>query len=510
METVITVGGLEVPKAQCRAIGGKYYIIGNPNVYDSGECYLISSTGRYYRADSQYIIWNHTDNCYIDSRSLPLGYVVGIVDDYTHNVCYNPKKMLSLITSTEIRKVTPTYAGNFDYDERVDCLVAKGITDDRIRRIYSNQPRTIYNKFDTGIYGLNGSSNEDVLYSSGMLIENDNYKNLAKLLGGLTFGVEIETDNGYIPENHLLKTGFSPIKDGSIGGLEYVSIPGGDSSQIERVIRFSEAAKLLCSVGDRTSLHVHIGNILPKSNYSDQEFKVFTLAMWMLVLQVQQEMFDIIPNYKNTYRYWNSKNGMNHCQFLPNLTLFDNNVFKEDKLDVTELDKYFNIIFRFMNDGQPADRHYNSTTRLHRKHESPKWNINSRYYSVNFYNLLFSNSKTVEFRTHSGTVNPIKIINWIIIVNSLVRYAKKYTKEIINREIKVNLKDVLAELADNFGEESNEYNRFVADYLIKYVASRKERFLMARMDNDNYANEFDVDAKYNFSIDKNNLITKTK
>ena len=508
METVVTVGGLEVPKVQCRAIAGKYYIIGDSKVYNSGECYRIESTGKYYRADSQYIIWNHTDNCYIDSRVIPLGYAVGIVDDYTHDVAYNPVGMLNLITNAGLRKVTPTYKGDFEYDERVDAFIAKGTTDDRIRRAYENQPRVRYNKFDVGLYGLNGSSSEETLYESGELIEEGRFENLSKLLGGLTFGVEIETESGYIPEAHLLRTGFAPLKDGSIGGLEYVSIPGGDASQLERIVRFSEAAKLLCTVGDRTSLHIHVGNILPKSNYSDQEFKVFTLAMWMLTLQVQQEMFDIIPNYKNTYRYWNSKNGMNHCQFLPNLTLFDNNIFSNGKLDVAELDKYFNIIFRFMNDGQPADRHYNPTTRRHRKHDGSKWHINSRYYSVNFYNLLFSNSKTVEFRTHSGTVNPIKIINWILIVNSLVRYAKKYTKEIINREIKVNLKDVLSELGDNFGEESNEYNRFVAKHLTDYVTSRKEHFLMARMDGDNYASEFDRDCQYTFG--KENLITKIK
>jgi len=63
-------------------------------------------------------------------------------------------------------------------------------------------------------------------------------------------------------------------------------------------------------------------------------------------------------------------------------------------------------------------------------------------------------------------------------------------------------------LGDNFGEESTEYNRFVAKHLSDYVTSRKEHFLMARMDGDNYASEFDQDRQYTFG--KENLITKIK
>ena len=55
-----------------------------------------------------------------------------------------------------------------------------------------------------------------------------------------------------------------------------------------------------------------------------------------------------------------------------------------------------------------------------------KWNINIRYYWVNFINILFYNkAKTVEFRFLRPTYNFNKIVGWMYIFNAILIYAEQ-------------------------------------------------------------------------------------
>ena len=54
---------------------------------------------------------------------------------------------------------------------------------------------------------------------------NNNVQNLSLLFKDLTFGLEFETTNGIIPSSKLNCLPLLPLRDGSINGLEYVTIP---------------------------------------------------------------------------------------------------------------------------------------------------------------------------------------------------------------------------------------------------------------------------------------------
>ena len=60
---VVTIKGEEVPISQCKKFNKEYYKIGDPNVKDSGDCYLVGN--KYYREETKLIVFNHTYNKYV-------------------------------------------------------------------------------------------------------------------------------------------------------------------------------------------------------------------------------------------------------------------------------------------------------------------------------------------------------------------------------------------------------------------------------------------------------------
>lgn len=340
-------------------------------------------------------------------------------------------------------------------------------------------------------------------------ITKDSYK-LAKLLKGLSFGIEFETSCGRIREQDLSLLGVIPLRDGSIKGFEYTTIPYGmkDSSLKEtdtlNLAKDLVTLQKLCleltqktKITNSCSMHLHIGGA--------RKDKLYLIALYMLAYQLQDEMFLMQPMFKlDAPKYLGSQK--NYCQKLDHLDLFKNCIFDKSSIlkenYCNNVDLHFNNIFKFLSGGFSIGSKFNRKTYVHPYQR--KWERTARYHWVNLVNCVFSDSGTIEFRLHSSTLNFTKVLNWLLICAAIVKYAETHTKEIVSGSMKnINLDTVLLGYSNNFRDKknTNAYGLFVYNYLKAYVKERnlyfkeqasKELFLGL--------DDMEKDSKYEFNF----------
>ena len=149
----------------------------------------------------------------------------------------------------------------------------------------------------------------------------------------------------------------------------------------------------------------------------------------------------------------------------------------------------------WLSGGHAPDNIFNA--KVHKHPQAHKWDRKSRYYWMNAMNTIFSERGTVEFRPHTPTTNPQKIVNWLFICNAIVRYASLHSKSILtDRKQKITLNKVLDYYAENFGSTG----RFLSEYLKAYVTERKEKFIRDYERGDKISNwEIEEDKDYLFN-----------
>ena len=75
---VITIKGEELPISQCRKFNKLYYKLGNINIQNSGDCYLIN--GKCYREETGLIVYNYSIKEYVILNDNLLQGVVDVAD----------------------------------------------------------------------------------------------------------------------------------------------------------------------------------------------------------------------------------------------------------------------------------------------------------------------------------------------------------------------------------------------------------------------------------------------
>ena len=281
---------------------------------------------------------------------------------------------------------------------------------------------------------------------------------LDKYVGGLTFGAEFETSSGFVPHNKLLKLGVAPLRDGSISGYEYTTVP---MSSINHLYAITNELSKTCRVTHRDAFHIHIGNV-PRTNE-------FVLKMWEVVQNVQDEMYTLVPGYKLKDKYGIKRRGDNYTNPLPTID-FRNTAQAEAN------------IARFLSDGQTEVLDVTPRKHPSDRSGSSKWNIRSRYTLVNFINLVYNKTGTVEFRLHQGTINQYKVIYWLLINVALVRAAMAGRTDLKTLDAVIN--------HANFGTD-------VQRALLSYVETQKTYFANYKVGDDvEYRRESNEDAMY--------------
>jgi len=426
-ELVVTINGKKTEKSNCRLINKEYYLIGDNEIKDSGDVYLIDD--RYVRENTGRIAFNHSVNCYqLKNENLIYGivsmddrcvfekghfnknedFVTLVEKDKTINLCINEKIInrsfreemstgiyyhISLRKASQfnsIKKISRELKESLAYD-------SIGIMDKYISR-YDNKYNPIINK---------------------------NIEKYSKAIGNLTFGFEFETIKGSIPKPKLDNLPLIPLRDGSIEGLEYVTIPLKGSKGIKAIIDCVKELDKRTIYNNDCSMHLHIGNV-PRT-------PEFILAFYKLASAYQEEVFSMFPLYK---KYNFDVKRKNYSKPFP----LDEINFKLDpKINIKnkeDLDKNFNILFKHL-----AERKnfYDYDCDLNNVSFHPsdpnghqKWNIKKRYYAVNFIPLIFGNKQTIEFRIHTPTYDIDKILNFLFINSYLINYTIKNQEKILS------------------------------------------------------------------------------
>lgn len=472
---VTTVSGKIAKRTDCRRIRGEFYKIGDHTVKNSGECYLIKSkeTGKesYIRQDSDLIEYNHTIGEYVRVKEYP-NLIFGYINsNYVKG--YFEEDLLNNINASNYRAYR---SESRSYDGELPTMSQKGF-------YYSNADGRWYSTDESLDYRVNGfirASYKGIQENYGavgntmfntVLETKDQYEKqlvysnidaFNKFLFGYSLGLEFETSLGKISKRDMYRYGLLPLKDGSITGFEYTTIPYFDSPK--RLSQISEMCDVLTEnteVDNRCSFHVHFGN-----TRTDRDFIV---SLYVLLYNLQDELFELNLPYKTSSEHVaNSSSKKNYCKKF-NLLMIDDIDFSDYKKGRNEA---YNKIFKFLNENNSASQEYNRKNKKHIREGQNKWNYKNRYFFVNFMNMFFSNNSTVEFRLSDPTTNRYKVLYNLFIFSAILKYAENNIRKIISRKEKITLKDVIDSVYSEIGTQQAEE---LKDNVNKYINEQRLR-----------------------------------
>ena len=489
---VVTINNETLPISKTRKYDSGFYKIGDNKVKDSGDCYLMEN-GSYYRVETEQIVWDYSTNEY----SFTKGLTFGVIDDKLTRG-YFKKDMNSVIVEMEdgykmyvLNKSTieKNYAfreklsdGNFYHISRMKAY-------DFIKKVPPTNDYKTSLPYDSKDILEQNIMNYEKHYVPSLKLNNE--ENISKLIQDLSFGLEFETIAGQIPKNIHNRLGLIPLRDGSIAGLEYVTIPLSGVKGICNIVESVKELKYRTEYNDTCSMHLHIGNI-PRT-------PEFITAFFKLTLALQDEIFSMFNLYKKYNFKYKNKNYSAPFNTYDILSKLDPVITKDNLI------KNFDVIFTELSEGYSlgtyGDRGDLSQVHHHPKDPSghQKWNIHSRYHIHNFVPLIFGNKNTIEFRIHTPTYDINKIMFFIFINSILVNFTKANSERILQQNEKYNLTDIISSYC-----EENEINFSFYINIINYINDRKKFVEDKNRKGDIYFKESDFNCGRKFDIKSSN------
>ena len=464
---VITIKGEELPISQCRKFNKLYYKLGDINIQNSGDCYLIN--GKCYREETGLIVYNYSIKEYVILNDNLLKGVVDVADGNLIIGYFNNNTKYSKITDKNGKSHwlynVEIFNNNKEYRE---CLSTGNFYHISTLQSWKFNKIEFPNKnykyslpYDSkGIIG-NNLKNYNENYNPEI---SQNIKNYAPLLENLSFGLEFETTKGHIPDRVLNQYGLIPLRDGSISGIEYVTVPMEGEKGLQCTADILKELKKRTSYSDETcSLHLHLGNI-PRT-------KEFILAFFKVGMKIQDEMFQMFPLYKK-YNY-HIKN-KNYSAPLPTFEILSQ---LDPIIDSGNIDENFGILYKYLSMGQEFKSVGNNLENVLSHPADPngnqKWLVKCRYFLYNLVPLIFGNKQTIEFRIHTPTYDVNKILPFIFMNSLIVNFVIRNQKLILNRKNFINswsLLDILYMQIDQYDIPNR--NTF-KDLMYSYIEVRK-------------------------------------
>ena len=463
-QTIETFDGSTAFKKDCRFIKGEFYI-------KNKQCFLINGT--WYRVNSGFIVYDNEKKEWVVQKENP-GLVKGIIGYdaekkdvilgyYTPDPYKNVQALIPNGSTLNAISLDILPSGVFVEDPYRMIFVHKGLTPSLG---YSKSSAPVVNfssngypfgppycckhydkalalRFETGakdaIRSLSGRTNISSYYG---------------VLGKQTFGLEFETNKGKIPNYKVLSSGLMPLRDGSINGIEFATIV---LSGKQGVTILEDACDLLrkhTNFTENESLHLHIGNI-PTT-------KQFIAYLYTLCCILEKDVYSIFPRYYAKTSQFKVRGK-------------DYNMPLRKELCSNDMDETFENLAFYLGAGKKyqgfGSEHPSDPDGSH------KWGINERYHWVNFIPLLFGGNKTLEFRCHVPTQDPVKVINWLYICSAIIQAAAVWHE--IGRDLSSMKKTTLADCVKEV------YGSKLASYLCNYISARK-----TNREKDDLANDF--------------------
>lgn len=421
-ETIVTtISNEELPKSECRKIRGIYYKIGDLKVENSGDCYKIND--KFYKAKTGYIVYDHRINEYVIKKMNVIveDGVIGIVDNepILGSFSMTPGDPVNCVLDYKGTKYSCISDEIFEDQNTFleDLRTGEFVHRNSINANFFVEPVVVSNGIKANLpYDSTGrtqmhSAVYDKFYKPNYSAAVEEY---GPSLRDLTFGIEFETTKGFIPQRITDRLGLMSLRDGSVPGLEYVTVPLQGLKGMQTVLDSLKQLRKRTAYDHSCSMHIHIGN-LPRT-------ESFMVALMRILYMVQDEMFDMFPIYKrNNY-------GVKRKPYTKAFS-YQDTVFNFDRVITKEnVSANFGKLYNFLSMGEPYANRGNNIDEVKSHPSDPrgngKWNIKTRYYWVNLIPLLFGNKQTVEFRIHTPTYDDSKVMNFLLLCTSIINYVK--------------------------------------------------------------------------------------
>lgn len=248
-----------------------------------------------------------------------------------------------------------------------------------------------------------------------------------------TLGFELETISGSLNAEEAANLNVAAVHDGSLRpagggdpqGGEYVTgVMYGDAG----FAHLHELCRILqrnCTLNYQCGVHVHIGSL----NWNKEDI----VYCYLLAEMIEKEMYSLLPKSRAKNEYCRALTPIVRKQ-LESIRN-SKNVSKEAYNVV--IDTIYNEIFLEVSGGHYPSSEINTHTNHPRGSKCGFNKGAQRYCWLNFVTLIFDtkgnpNAKTLEIRSHSGTMSYKKIKNWTKIWVAFTNFVNKYKTSIIN------------------------------------------------------------------------------
>lgn len=467
--------GKMIPAAKAKKVQGEFYKIGKLDVKNSGEVFFFPQAGKngiWYRLTSGFIIYDNRQSRYMLKRELEVIVENGIIGfDETNAPVFGvfskdmtqPETIVIYDEKTYICMDLKTVVNN--------PLYMEGLSDGffyertQVPSICFTEPLQCTREYKNS---LQYESTNEIAKAINIHAEqyktepSDMVKAYAPLLKDLTFGLEFETTVGVIPDRVKDRLGLIPLRDGSIEGLEYVTIPLQGEVGVQTLLDSLSVLKKYTRFDKDCGFHLHLGG-LPRT-------KEHVIAMFKVLYVLQDELFSMFPLHKKKNYGVKRKDYTKPFDFKTFLKL-------DSKITKDNIDKNFDVLFRFLSMGASFKNYENDLKNVKVHPSDPggnrKWQVTTRYYAHNLLPIIFGNKKTIEFRIHTPTYDKNKVMNFIFICGAIINFTKDNFKAILagNEALlsRVTLQNVIqSEFRKGRTEE------FLGEELLTYASRRQQ------------------------------------
>lgn len=470
-KTIVTVTGITYPISKCKKFDTGYYIVGDVKEKDSGDCYLID--GKHYRFETGQVVFDYETNTYVlKNNTLHFGVVefkekepvFGYFLKTNNNIPVCLKNgSYHLVINLQVIEVEKQYReklsdGMFYHTSLINASDFNRIT-------------TPASEYKTSLPYDSGDVLKQYLkiYDNLEVPLNRNVEKVSNFVEDLSFGLEFETVAGFLPERILNSTGLIPLRDGSISGIEYVTVPMSGAKGLQTVMNASKELDCRTRYDNSCALHLHIGNV-PRS-------KEFILAMFKLTCAIQDEIYTMFPLYKK-YNF-----GVKNKNYSKPFPLFELLSQMDPVVNKGNIDNNFNVLYSYLSMGE-SFKDQNCDLKNVKSHPADregraKWNIRTRYYLHNLIPLIFGNKQTIEFRIHTATFDADKIMLFVLMNSLIVNFTIQNTEAILSNPLFLkkhgNLDSILKkQIFDNKLKDDN-FKDYTFQKLHSYLINRKQR-----------------------------------
>jgi hypothetical protein len=313
-------------------------------------------------------------------------------------------------------------------------------------------------------------------------------KRAKSLIGDITFGIELETIKGYLPDWIRNRYGTVICRDGSLNTgngypPEYVTIPLQGTKGLQTIRNVAKEIQKRAETNVNCAYHIHLGNM--------DMSRIFLIALYRLCEMIQEDVFKMFPYYKRDEPKYAGK-AKSYSKMIPDVIHKYNskkNIFKD------YVNSSYESLFQFITGGCTFDNEFNFKN-CRNPFGSHKWDIATRYYWINFTNIVFKRQQTVEFRLHTPTLNHNKIINWLVMCVAIIRYTQINFNKILTED-NICFTDVLSIFEKVAVKPS--YGKKISDNLISYY-NKRVKYFENDYQNCNYISEMYLKKDLDFDV----------